>query len=125
MKNGKFESIEDFRKNATEKDYEDLMEFYQSGVKNFPTEKEPKPNCKYQFSSSAAKGELDKWAKAKAKAAEELKFDDRKKEFEKHSFEVTKDQWERLQKVYDRYASRSKKYVLNALLEEVISKYEK
>ena len=124
MENGKFVSIEDFRKNATDNDYEELWNLYQSGVKNFPTKAEPKPNCRFQFSSSAAKEVLDKWMEEKEVLSKQLIIDDHKKVFEKHSIEVTKDQWDRLQTIYDQYASRSKKYVLNALLEEIISKYE-
>lgn len=124
MENGKFVSIEDFRQNAQESDYEELWNLYQSGTKNFPTKAEPKPDCRFQFSATAAKDALDRWMEEKKGATRKLQIDDHKKEFEKHSIEVTKDQWDRLQTIYDQYASRSKKYVLNALLEEIISKYE-
>ena len=124
MKDGKFVSIEDFRKNAVESDFEELWNLYQSGVKNFPTTAEPKPECRFQFSASAAKGELDKWMEEKENTSKELKIDGSKKVFEKHSIEVTKEQWEKLQSIYDRYSDRKKQYVLHALLEEILNKYE-
>lgn len=123
MKDGRFVSIEDFRKNAKESDFEELWNLYQSGVKNFPTKEEPKPECKFQFSASAAKGELDKWMEEKESSSKELKIDGHKKEFEKHSIEVTHEQWEKLQAIYDRYSDRKKQYVLHALLEETLNKY--
>lgn len=124
MKDGRFVSIDDFRKNATELDYEELWNLYQCGVKNFPTAAEPKPDCRFQFSASAAKGELDKWMEEKESTSKELKIDGSKKAFEKHSIEITHEQWEKLQAIYDRYSDRKKQYILHALLEEILNKYE-
>lgn len=120
---GKFLSIEDFRANATGADYEELWNFYQSGTKNFPTTKEPKPECRFQFSSTAAKKELDEWRQRKKDVLEQpieavkLTFTEKKQDFRKHSLLITEEQWNRLQKVYDQYPVMGKQYVLHAFLE--------
>lgn len=127
---GKFLSIEDFRANATEADYEELWNFYQSGTKNFPTTKEPKPECRFQFSDGSARKELDKWRKRKEQAALEqqpveavkLTFAEEKQDFRKHSLLITEEQWNRLQKVYDQYPVMGKQYVLHAFLEYALTR---
>lgn len=136
--NGQFLSVPDFRENATEEDYQELYNFYQTGTKNFPTRKEPKPDCRFQFGATSAKELLTKWIQKKGPSQEESHepvrqdaagdnatpmFDDAKKDFTKRSVLMTDANWDRLQAIYDRYASRSKHYVLDALLTEITQKY--
>lgn len=61
---------------------------------------------------------------AKVTNEDELKIDGSKKVFEKHSIEVTEEHWDKLQAIYGRYSDRKKQYVLHALLEEILNKYE-
>lgn len=136
---GKFVSIEDFRENATEEDCQELYNMVRTSGSSrmFKSEKNPSPDHRFQFSYSSAKKEADKWHESRkqdtaqpAPAKEEPttavvpKFDDERKTFAKRSVMVTDDHWNRLQKIFDKHASRSKHYVLHALLEEIISKYE-
>lgn len=134
--NGQFVSVLDFRVNAKESDYQELWNFYQSGTRNFPTKKGPKPECRFQFGATSAKELLTEWIQGKEQNQEPVRpkndttgekstplFDDTKKEFAKRSVMMTDANWDRLQKIYDKYASRSKHYVLDALLEEITQKY--
>lgn len=127
---GKFISIEDFRANAKEEDYEALENFYYTGTKNFPTKAEPKPECRFQFSSTAAKKELDEWRQRKEQDAIEeklaeavkLTFTEEKQDFQKHSLLITNAHWERLQALYDKYPVMGKQYVLHAFLEYALTR---
>ena len=137
----KFTSIEDFSLNATLDDVVELFDFYLeylAETNNFPSPKEPKPDCKYQFSAAEAKQELDKWTYNghplvstvgkkhplvfAIEQKQPLKFVEKKQKFTKRSVMMTEDHWHRLQKLYDMYPTMSKHYVFQALLEDALSR---
>lgn len=147
---GKFESIEDFSKNATWDDILELFEFYckyLKGTVKFPTKEEPNPKCRFQFLASEAKQEMHKIklntegntigdaieileeivAKKKlfqstTKEKPPLKFVEGRHAFTKRSVMMTEDHWHRLQKLYDMYPIMNKHYVFQALLEDALSR---
>lgn len=132
---GKFVSVPDFRENATDEDYRELWNLYQSGTRNFPTKAEPKPDCRFQFSATAAKNLLDERKQEKRANGQwesimkehiigepvGLKFSEVKLEFTKRSMQMTANQWNRLQKVFDMYPITNKNYVLHAVLEYALT----
>lgn len=144
---GKFVTIEDFRENATWDDYVELFEFYLKylkGTEKFPTKEEPRPECFFQFSAAEAMQELDECEleygctfgniaaivervlSRESATKEKVHFiiGKGKYEFIKQSVMMTEDHWNRLQRIYDQYSPINKYFVLNGLLEEIISKYE-
>lgn len=147
---GKFESIEDFSKNATWYDILELFRFYRKyleGTVKFPTKEEPNPKCRFQFLASEAKQEMHKLKldekghtvgdaieileeiaarkkllQSTTKEKPPLKFVVGKHAFTKRSVMMTEDHWHRLQKLYDMYPTINKHYVFQALLEDALSR---
>lgn len=126
---GKFVSVEDFRANAAEADYEELWNLYQLGTKNFPRGKEPGEEYRFLFSATSAKKLLDEWRQRKEQAdlkqpveAVKLTFAEEKQEFQKRSLLLTEEHWERLQKIFNKYPTRGKQYVLHAFLEYALTR---
>ena len=101
MQEGKFTSADDFREN-------------------------PKPDCKYQFSSTTALNLLkEKGLKGDGFGQEkELVVLNIKKDFKRRSVGIADDIWNRLQSFYKNNPSRDSRYVLDALLDEALKKYE-
>ena len=149
---GKFTSIEDFHENATKNDAMELFEFYCNyliGGEKFPTKEEPNPKCRFQFLASEAKQEMHKvkisdvegktlgdaveilekklvekapLLESTTKEKPPLKFVEERQKFTKRSVMMTEDHWHRLQKLYDMYPTMSKHYVLQAFLEDALSR---
>ena len=126
MQEGKFTSADDFRENAKDEDYRRLRDFYNAGTKQFPTKENPKPDCKYQFSSTTALNLLkEKGLKGDVFGQEkELVVLNIKKDFKRRSVGIADDIWNRLQSFYKNNPSRDSRYVLDALLDEALKKYE-
>lgn len=147
---GKFESIEDFSKNATMDDAMELFKFYckyLKGTVKFPTKEEPNPKCRFQFLASEAKQEMHKvkfdvagktlgdvveileeylaektLLQSTTKEKPPLKFVEGRQDFTKRSVMMTDDHWHRLQKLYNMYPIMNKHYVFQALLEDALSR---
>lgn len=121
MIDGKFTSKADFEETATTQDYIELQAFYNAGTNQFPTKDSPKPDCKYQFSATSALVLLRDYGLKGQQ--QDLIFTEIKKDFTKKSIAITSDNWDRLQTLYDRYPTRDSRYVLDRLLDEILTKY--
>lgn len=146
---GKFTSIEDFRRSATEEDYERLWEYLQANKgdkKAFKSKDTPVPDGPYLFSESAARQAIKKHDEEKKAAQEQqpaleeqheqaapvpakeesgkLRIRYGKKGFSKRSVMIANDNWVLLQEVCGKYEGANKHYVLDALLAEILAKYK-
>lgn len=130
---GKFVSVPDFKRYAMDEDYRALENFIATNPKDFKSKDNPNPEGKYLFSISAARELVKDWH-AKQQPAETigtakedspgevvLEFAKTKQVFNKRSIMVVDEQWERLQAVYDKYPYVEKAYVLQAVLDKVLT----
>lgn len=118
----KFNNPKEFRNKATQADYENLLNIYLS-AKSADWEKYSE---EYGFSRSSAlallreKGMLED---TKTTDVERLQFREMKLDTKQRTVYVADDTWEKLQALYDVYPSRSKNYVLDAIIQDACDRY--
>ncbi|MDY4968679.1 MAG: hypothetical protein SO101_00225 [Lachnospiraceae bacterium] len=121
-----YDSIQDFREKATEKDLKDLENY----IKEQPKRTEAFPNEIYNFSYSSAANCLKERGYLGGKK-QELNTDPpefiirggEKKEFTTRSFAVQQDILNRIDKLAENNWQYSKKAIINKLLDDALNKY--